>query len=303
MAPGQRGRGAPVVETLAEPGAGGGPGDVADDGGRLVADGAPLPHQPPHEVDVLAPPQVAVEASDLLEVGPPHQQRGRGHERGAAARVHGAGVRPAVQRRAVPFVGGEDPGRDAGTSAVIRGATAATCGSSRCASSVGSQPSTGRQPPSMNATTSVSASCQPVLRAAPGPWLASWRTTRAPCRRATSATAAGSAEPSSTTMTGPVVPSAARVPASSSAGPRNGITTVTWSSGRLVPPPGRGWAIARVEQAPGERLDGRVDAERFAGEEAIDQAGRPIVEPPARGTACRPGAPAPGRAAAGRRRR
>jgi hypothetical protein len=141
----------------------------------------------------------------------------------------------------------------------MRGAAAPTAGSAKCGSSASSQPGAGTQSESRNATSGVRAAARPVFLAAAGPPLTGRGTTRAPAAAAARRTAAGSRDPSSTTMIGvgpagpaPISPfpagpglvSPARHRASSAARSRTGTTTVT-SPG--PGPPGAsssaGWAI------------------------------------------------------------
>ena len=70
------------------------------------------------------------------------------------------------------------------------------------ASSASSQPGAGTQSESMNATSGVRVAARPVFLAAAGPPLTGRATTRAPAAAAARRTAAGSRDPSSTTMTG-----------------------------------------------------------------------------------------------------
>ena len=83
----------------------------------------------------------------------------------------------------------------------ILGATAATTGSRKCGSSGPSQPGTGTQSESRKAASGVCTAARPVFRAAAGPPLTALCTQRAPAAAATAATAPGSREPSSTTIT------------------------------------------------------------------------------------------------------
>jgi hypothetical protein len=141
----------------------------------------------------------------------------------------------------------------------MRGAAAPTAGSAKCGSSASSQPGPGTQSESRNATSGVRAAARPVFLAAAGPPLTGRGTTRAPAAAAARRTAAGSLDPSSTTMTrvpparpvpagpGPVSPDPvrpARHRASSAARSRTGMTTVT-SPGSGPPGPAvrSGWAI------------------------------------------------------------
>ena len=82
-----------------------------------------------------------------------------------------------------------------------------------------------------------------MFLAAAGPPLTGRRSTRAPAAAATLLTAAGSPEPSSTTITRGASASPARQRASSAARSRTGMTTVT--SGRAAPRrlSSAGWAI------------------------------------------------------------
>ncbi len=112
----------------------------------------------------------------------------------------------------------------------MRGATAPTAGSAKCGSSRSSQPGPGTQSESRNATSSVSAAARPVFLAAPGPPFTGRRSTRAPVAATSRAIAAGSFEPSSTTITRGNGLSPARQRASSACRSRTGTTTVT--SGR-----------------------------------------------------------------------
>ena len=82
----------------------------------------------------------------------------------------------------------------------IRGATAATRGSSKCATRGASHPGVTAQSASTNATIGALVMESPVLRAAAGPRFDGCRISIAPCARATSATAVV-VDPSSTTMT------------------------------------------------------------------------------------------------------
>ncbi len=84
----------------------------------------------------------------------------------------------------------------------IRGATAPTAGSAKCGSRRSSQSGAGTQSESRKATSSVEAAASPVFLATPGPPLTGRRITRAPYRAAISAIATGSADASSTMMTG-----------------------------------------------------------------------------------------------------
>ena len=81
----------------------------------------------------------------------------------------------------------------------IRGATAATSGSSKWPSSGASHPSSGTQSESTNATSALSTAANPALRAPAGPTLVSSPTKRAPCRSAISLVAPASVDASSTT--------------------------------------------------------------------------------------------------------
>ncbi len=112
--------------------------------------------------------------------------------------------------------------------AVMRGAAAATKGSSNWPSSGSSHPSAGTQSESTNATSAVCARATPALRAPAGPTLVVSPTKRAPCRSAISLVAPASADASSTTMH--AKPERAPSSRSSCAGrSRTGTTTVTSS--------------------------------------------------------------------------
>ena len=133
----------------------------------------------------------------------------------------------------------------------MRGATAPSAGSAKCGSSSSSQPGPGTQSESRNATSGVSANARPVFLAAAGPPLTGRRTTPAPAPAAAATLwiAAGSREPSSTTITrGPPV-SPARHRASSAWRSRTGTTTVTPCSRAVTPGScsgpwsSNGWAI------------------------------------------------------------
>ena len=126
----------------------------------------------------------------------------------------------------------------------MRGATAPTAGSAKCGSSASSQfagPGPGTQSESRNATSGVSAAARPVFLAAAGPPLTGRRTTLAPAAAATLRIAAGSREPSSTTITGRPPVSPARHRPSSACRSRTGTTTVT-SGLSAGPPSSSGWA-------------------------------------------------------------
>ncbi len=75
-------------------------------------------------------------------------------------------------------------------------------GSAKCAAITAIQSGPATQSLSRNATSGVAARARPSLRAGPGPPDTGRRRSRAPCRWHTRAVAAGSAEPSSTTITG-----------------------------------------------------------------------------------------------------
>ena len=140
-------------------------------------------------------------------------------------------------RASQPAASAAAPSGEYGT---IRGAAAATAGSAKCGSSGSSQPGAGTQSESRNATSGVSTAASPVFRAAAGPPLTARRTTWAPAAVAAAATAAGSREPSSTTITRYSV-RPARHRASSAVRSRTGMTTVT--SPGPGPPAGTGCAI------------------------------------------------------------
>ena len=119
--------------------------------------------------------------------------------------------------------------------ATIRGATAATAGSAKCGSSGSSQPCEGTQSESTKATSGVSQTARPVLRAAAGPPFTSRRMSRAPAWATTRAMGPGSGEASSTTTTGCAVPTAVRQRASSAARPYTGTTTVSAGGSPAAP--------------------------------------------------------------------
>ena len=108
----------------------------------------------------------------------------------------------------------------------MRGATTATAGSPNCSRSGSSQPGRGRQSASRNATSDVSTSARPVLRAAAGPPFVARRThaTLVSCV-VFAGTTTGWALASSTTMMLATWPMPLSNPGSSS--PRTGTTTVT----------------------------------------------------------------------------
>ena len=144
----------------------------------------------------------------------------------------------------------------------MRGATAPTAGSAKCGSSASSQfagPAPGTQSESRKATSGVCAAARPVFLAAAGPPLTGRRTTLAPAAAAALWIAAGSAEPSSTTITRGVPASPARQRASSACRSRTGMTTVTsgrsaWplsSTGCAIPVSSRRRASARAFALPG----------------------------------------------------
>ncbi len=82
----------------------------------------------------------------------------------------------------------------------MRGATAATSGSSKWPSSGSSHPFDGTQSESTKATIGLSETARPALRAPDGPTLVASPTKRAPWRSAISLVAPASADASSTTM-------------------------------------------------------------------------------------------------------
>ncbi len=135
---------------------------------------------------------------------------------------------PPVERRTCRLVAG------GATVRVMRGAAAATKGSSNWPSSGSSHPSAGTQSESTNATSAVCARAAPALRAPAGPTLVVSPTKRAPCRSAISLVAPASADASSTTMQ--AKPERAPRSRSSCAGrSRTGTTIVTSSSPRAPP--------------------------------------------------------------------
>ena len=125
----------------------------------------------------------------------------------------------------------------------MRGATAPTAGSAKCGSSASSQPGPGTQSESRNATSGVSAAARPVFLAAAGPPLTGRRSTLAPAVTAARWIAAGSREPSSTTITRGASASPARQRASSACRSRTGMTTVTAAFPADCGSSSRGWAI------------------------------------------------------------
>ena len=145
----------------------------------------------------------------------------------------------------------------------MRGATAPTAGSAKCGSSASSQPGPGTQSESRNATSGVCAAARPVFLAAAGPPLTGRRTTLAPAAAAALWIAAGSPEPSSTTITRGAPVSPARQRASSACRSRTGMTTVTSGllrRARLQ----HGMRDPGVEQAAGQRAGLRVARHRRA---------------------------------------
>ena len=151
-----------------------------------------------------------------------------------------------------------------GSCGTMRGATAPTAGSAKCGSSVSSQPGPGTQSESRNATSGVSAAARPVFLAAAGPPLTGRRSTVAPAAAAALPIAAGSREPSSTTITRGTSPSPARQRASSAGRSRTGMTTVTvrcLSAGRAVQ---HGVRDPGVEQAARQRAGLGVIGHRHA---------------------------------------
>ena len=108
----------------------------------------------------------------------------------------------------------------------IRGATAPTRGSWNNAPSRRrrSTPSSTSTSASINATSGRVVARRPVLRAALGPRLWSWRQSVAPRASTSARSASGSSEPSSTTVTCSPVKASSRA-ASESAPSRTGMTT------------------------------------------------------------------------------
>jgi hypothetical protein len=141
----------------------------------------------------------------------------------------------------------------------MRGATAPTAGSVKCGSSASSQPGSGTQSESRNATSGVCAAARPVFLAAAGPPFTGRDTTCAPAAAAALRIAAGSREPSSTTITRCTLLSPARQRASSACRSRTGMTTVTsgppagsgFSTGCAIPVSSRRRASARAFALPG----------------------------------------------------
>ena len=141
----------------------------------------------------------------------------------------------------------------------MRGATAPTAGSAKCGSRASSQPGSGTQSESRNATSGVCAAARPVFLAAAGPPFTGRDTTRAPVAAAALRIAAGSREPSSTTITRCTSLSPARQRASSACRSRTGMTTVTsglpaasgFSMGCAIPVSSRRRASARAFVLPG----------------------------------------------------
>ncbi len=125
----------------------------------------------------------------------------------------------------------------------MRGATAPTAGSAKCGSSASSQPGPGTQSESRNATSGVSAAARPLFLAAAGPPFTGRRSTPAPARSAMLLMAAGSPEPSSTTITRVALASPARQRPSSACRSRTGMTTVTSDGAGAGRPSSSGWAI------------------------------------------------------------
>ena len=121
---------------------------------------------------------------------------------------------------------------------MIRGATAATSGSSKWPSSGPSHPSEGTQSESTNATSALCTRSIPALRAPDGPTFDANPTNRAPWRSATALVVPASADASSTT-THARPPSAPSSRSSCTGRSRTGTTTVT-SSGPNVGATGRG---------------------------------------------------------------
>ena len=134
---------------------------------------------------------------------PPRRRPGRGAPRWARrgwARPGAPGPPGSpVERRAHRPVTGP-PARGGPASGTIRGATAATSGSSKWPRSGASHPSVGTQSESTNATSALSTAANPALRAPAGPTLVASPTKRAPWRSAVSLVAPASADASSTTM-------------------------------------------------------------------------------------------------------
>ena len=220
---------------------------VEDGGRRLVPDVPAAVDQAPHQVHVLAHPEVGVEAR-VQRLPPRHQGRG-GHVADRLARADLArrrshvegGVRVrepcqhapgGVPRRTDRVGPGERPlrGRDRRTSRP----------------GVRAIPSVTLQSLSTKATRSVPTTSSAWLRAAAGPPLVVRRISRAPWRRHTRATASGSSDASSTTTTGTSAPSEPRQRSSDELALWTGTTTV-----RPTPRPGVSSPVGRHRRRPG----------------------------------------------------
>ena len=211
---------------------------VGDGARRHVAHVPPGVGEAPDQVHVLAAAQGRVEELGARRHVRPHQDRRARHE-GDRAAPAARGPRGARGRaRTAPPRSAPAPPEPRPPAGTIRGATAATRGSSKWPSSGPSHPGEGTQSESTKATSALRTAASPALRAPDGPALTSSATRCAPWRSATSLVAPASADASSTT-TQATSPSASSSRSSWAGRSRTGTTTVT-SAGPSEAVVGRG---------------------------------------------------------------